>query len=427
MPFGLFKKKEPEKTEPAAFVPQVPAGDALSVQDAQALLDSVEAARVQSLCARLAPARESAARSLAALSEIAGSMEKEKLKLEDLEKRYGSNIENARKMVISALKREASVELPQAQTLADAKKFRERMESMLHRFGEVSGSHSKMLNYFMKKHAGSMKDEFGELDKVLKDVKAAMSAFDAERAPQVRCASVLNTVSQKASSARADEIAAQAASDRAAALESELASMKGELAALEGSAEFAQAKESAERLAGAEKRQEEFRAHVAEMFSHVSRALSKYSYGVSKETERRLHTLSEEPWAALAGDMEPYSLLLAEVYKSVASGQIQLKDSDRVLPQLASIQSALPQLQQEAAALGAQVAQLRQGDLGAVRGAGEVRARIAQHKDGIIQERQSAEQLKKQAAQTRAEADELLKEASDVLFSLTGRRYAISR
>ncbi|WP_415282264.1 hypothetical protein [Candidatus Nitrososphaera sp. FF02] len=277
MPFGLFKKKEPEKTESAAFMPQAPAGDALSVQDAQALLDSVEAARVQSLCARLAPARENAAHSLAALSGIAGSMEKEKLKLEDLEKRYGSNIENARKMVISALKREASVELPQAQTLADAKKFRERMESMLHRFGEVSGSHSKMLNYFMKKHAGSMKDEFGELDKVLKDVKAAMSAFDAERAPQVRCASVLNTVSQKASSARADEIAAQAVSDRAAALESELASMKGELAALEGSAEFAQAKESAEKLAGAEKRQEEFRAHVAEMFSHVSRALSKYS------------------------------------------------------------------------------------------------------------------------------------------------------
>ncbi len=97
-----------------------------------------------------------------------------------------------------------------------------------------------------------------------------------------------------------------------------------------------------------------------------------------------------------------------------------------MLPQLASIQSALPQLQQEAAALGAQVAQLKQGNVSAVRRADEVRARIAQHKDGVMQERQSAEQLKKQAAQTRAEADELLKEASDVLFSLTGRRYAIS-
>jgi hypothetical protein len=297
---------------------------------------------------------------------------------------------------------------------------------MLHRFGEVSGSHSKMLNYFLKKHAAGMKDEFEVLDSAFKDVKAAMSAFDQERAPQVRCAGLLNTVSQKASSAKTDELAAQAASERAGALAAELAALKEELAMLEGSQEFAQARAAVDRLAGAEKRQEEFRTRVAEMFSHVSRALSKYSYGVSKETERRLRTLSEEPWAALGEDMEPYSSLLAEVYKSVVSGQIPLKDSDRVLAQLASIQSALPQLQAESRAISAEMAVQRQGDMGAVRKANELRAKIAQHEEGIAGERQSEEQLKRQAAQTRAEVDGLLKEVSDALFSLTGRRYAVS-
>jgi hypothetical protein len=297
---------------------------------------------------------------------------------------------------------------------------------MLHRFGEVSGSHSKMLNYFLKKHAAGMKDEFATLDAALKDVKAAMSTFDQERMPQVRCASLLNTVSQKASSAKADELAAQAANERASTLAAELAALKDELAALEGSSEFAQARAAVDRLAGAEKRQEEFRARVAEMFSHVSRALSKYSYGVSRETERRLRTLSEEPWAALGEDMEPYSSLLAEVYKSIASGQIQLKDSDKVLAQLVSIQSALPQLQAESRTIGQDVAVQRQGDTGAVRKADELAMKIAQHKEGVASERQSAEQLNRQAAQTRAEVGALLKEVSDALLSLTGRRYDIS-
>lgn len=426
VPFGLFKKKEAEK-ESAAFAAQAPAGDTLSVQQAQALLDSIEQARVQSLCARLAPARAEAARALESLAEVASGMEKAKLKLEDLEKRFGSNIENTRKMVVSALKREAAQELPQLQTLADARRLRERLESMLHRFGEVSGSHSKMLNYFLEKHAASMKDEFATIESALKDAKAAMSASDRERAPQVRCAGLLNTVVQKISSEKADELAAQAAGERASTLAEELAALKEELAALEGSAEFAQARAAVEKLADAERVQEQFRARVAEMFSHVSRALAKYSYGVSRETERRLHTLSEEPWVALGEDVEPYSQLLAEVYKSLSSGQIQLKDSDKVLAQLASIQSALAQLQAEARAVDEEVATSRQADKGAVRRAHELKTKIAQHEEGITGERQSQEQLKRQAAQTHAEVDDLLKEAADALFSLTGRRYAISR
>jgi chromosome segregation ATPase len=428
VPFGLFKKKEAEKSGTATVAPDMPQAGTLSIQDVQSLLDSIESARVQSLSSRLAPARDSAARTLASLAAIADGMEKEKLKLEELEKRFGSNIENTKKMVVSALRREASSELPQVQTLGDAKKFKERMESMIHRFGEVTGSHSKMLNYFLKKHASNMKGELCELEDLLKDAKAAISAFEQERAPAVRCSNTLNTVLQKISSARADEQAAQATQERISVIESDLARLKEELAALSSSSEFAEAKATAEKLAQAEKRQEQFNAQLAEMFSHVSRALSKYSYGVSKETERRLRVLSEEPWSALAEqDISPYSALLAEVYKSVASGQIQLKDSDRALSHLASIQSSLPQLQKDAASISAEIATLRQGKIHAVQHAREAETIIAQHEEGLARERQWLDQLKKQVAETNSEVDALLKEVSETLFSLTGKRYAVSR
>lgn len=434
VPFGLFKKKEAEKNSgsSAQAAPDMPPADAtLSVQDVQSLLDGIESARVQSLSSRLAPARDSATSVLASLMSIADGMEKEKLKLEEFEKRFGSNIENTKKMVVSALRREASSELPQVQTLADAKKFKEKLESMTHRFGEVTGSHSKMLNIFLKKHASSMKSELGDLEDLLKDAKAAMSAFEQERVPSVKCANTLNTIQQKALSAKAAEQAAQVTQERISTLESDLAKLKEDLAVLTGSAEFAQAKVAADQLAQAEKTQEQFNAQLADTFSHVSKALSKYSYGVSRETERRLRILSEEPWSAFGGqqDISPYSELLAEVYKSVASGTIQLKDSDKVLSHLASIQSSLPQLQNESASISAEISALLQGRTAhnAVQRAKELEMMIAQHEEGLAGERQRLDQLRKQVAETNAEADALLKDVSDSLFSLTGKRYAVSR
>jgi hypothetical protein len=426
VPFGFFKKKEAEKNESVPVVPNMPQVDTLSIKEVQSLLDNIESTRVQSLAARLTPARDAATRSLASLALIADGMEKEKLKLEELERRYGSNIENTKKMVVSALRREASSELPQVQTLSDAKKFKDRLESMIHRFGEVTGSHSKMLNYFLKKHASNMRNEFGALEELLKDVKAAISAFEQERAPAVRCSNTLNTILQKISSAKADEQAAGAAQERITVLESDLAKLREELAILTGSPEFVQATETAERLDKAEKRQAQFQSQTAEQFSHVSRALSKYSYGVSKETERRLRVLSEEPWVALGEqDISPYSSLIAEVYKSVVSGQIQLKDSERVLSYLASIQSSLPQLQKEAAMISAELATLSQGQVRAVQRARDVEMMIAQHEEGITRERQWFEQLKRQVTERNSEIDALLKEASDILLSLSGKRYTV--
>ncbi len=429
MPFGLFKKKGAEKTESAQVAPEMPQADTLSIQDVQSLLDKLESSRVQALSKRLVPARDSAHHALDSLKAIAEAMEKEKLKLEELEKRFGSNIENTKKMVVSALRREASSDLPQIQTLADAKKFKERLESMINRFGEVTGSHSKMLNYFLKKHASNLKGELGDLEDLLKDVKAAISAFEQERAPAVRCANTLNTILQKISSERTDEQAALVTQERISALEFDLANLKGELAALLSSQEYADARATAEKLAQAERNQEQFNVRLAETFSHTSRALSKYSYGVSKETERRLRVLLEEPWLALGEqeDVSSYFILLSDVHKSIVSGQIQLKDSDKVLLHLASIQSALPQLQKDSAAISSEIASLRQEKIGPVYHAREVEALIAQHEEGLAREKQLLEQLKKQVAQSSNDISTLLTEVSESLFLITGKRYLVIR
>jgi len=425
VPFGLFKKKESEAPAERPAI-SAPAAGALSIQQAQDLLRSIESARVQELALRLAPVKESAAQSLKVIGGLANDMEREKLKLEDLEQRFKSVAENSKRTVVSSLRREASTELLLPQSANDARKFKEKFEAMMNRFGEVSGSHSKMLNAFMKKQAGKMKDEFEALTKLLNETRAAMSDFELKRAPIVKCGSILNTASQKVSSIRSTEASVQGIEGQMKNAESELYRLKGDLAVLRASPEFGQAEAAAQKAGEAARQEEQFHAELVDLFSHVSRAFTKYSYGLTRETEARLQMMSDEPWKMLhESDAAPYSLLLLEIRKSIGAGKIQLKDSDRILHYLDVILNSLPELQGRAQAIKAERDSLRRSDSGLVGRARELEEKILQYEEELARGRQNAEQQKRQIAEKGAELAAQLKEASAILEDLAGQKYLL--
>ena len=425
VPFGLFKKKE---SGAAAERPEVaaPAAGTLSIQQAQDLLRSIDSSWVQELAVQLATLKESAALSLKIIDGLASEMEHEKLKLEGLEQRYRSVAENAKKTVVSSLRREASTELPLPQSANDAKKFKEKFEAMMKRFGEVSGSHSKMLNAFMKKHASKMKNEFESLTKLLNETRVAISEFEQKRMPIVKCSGILNTASQKVSSIKVSEISAQNIEYEIGRIKNEIVGFKSELYSLRSSPEFGQAEAVAQKAAAAASQEDDFHAQLTDLFSRVSRAFTKYSYGLTKETEARLQMMSEEPWKMLhERDVSPYSSLLLEIRKSIDTGKVQLKDTDKIIHYLDIILKSLPELQGRAYALKAERDSLSRSDSSMVSKANELEVKIAHHDEELTKSTQDFEQQKRQIAEKRGELDTLLKEAGAILAELTGQKYSI--
>jgi chromosome segregation ATPase len=426
VPFGLFKKKE-SKLPAERPAMAVPATGTLSIQQAQDLLRDVESARVQELSGRLSPIKESAGESLEVIAGLANDMENEKIKLEGVEQRFRSVAENARKTIVSSLRREASTELSLPQSANDAKKFKERFEAMMNRFGEVSGSHSKVINAFMKKHANKMKGEFDALTKLLNETKTIMSDFEQKRSPIVKCGGILNTALQKSASIRSTEVSVQNIEGEITEIQDELEGLKSELGTLKAAPEFEQALAVAQKASEAERQQEQIHTQLKDLFSRVSRAFTKYSYGLTKETEKRLQMMSDEPWRILyESDISPYSSLLTEIHKSIGSGTIQLKDSDKVLQYINAILKSLPELQSRAQALKAEADSLRRGDdAGIVSMAKELEEKIIQHGEELAKKRQSLEMQKRQIAEKTAEVNALLKEASEILADLAGQKYLL--
>jgi DNA repair exonuclease SbcCD ATPase subunit len=425
-PFGLFKKKPSDIPSAEQRIPPTPPTDTLTIQQAQDLLQTLESAKVKELSARLARIRESAVESLKVIDTLAKGMDRENIKLEGLEQKLKSVVEHSKKTVVSSLKREVSLELPLPQSANDAKKFKERFENMMKRFGEVSGSHSKVLNAFMKKHSGKMKEEFEFLTKLLNETKATISEFDRNREPIIKCGNMLNTALQKISSIKLAESSAKNIEKEIEVIERELNKLESDLAAVSGSKEFEQASISVRDIAEAEKKQEEFHAKIKDLFSHLSRAFTKYSYGITKETEQRLKTMSDEPWEILYEEnVAPYSSLLLEIRRAIGTGQIQLKDSDKVLQYLDTILESLPDLQQKAQALKTEIESFRQLNIDIVYKFKDLEQEIVQHAEGLARCRQDLEQQRQQAKDKSEEVDAILSEASVILAQLTSQKYSL--
>ena len=404
----------------------VPAADLLSIQQAQDLLHDVESARVQELTKNLAPIKESAMGSLRVIEGLANDMEHEKIKFEGVEHRFKSVAENARNTIVSTLRREASTELSLPQSANDAKKFKERFEAMMNRFSEVSGSHSKVINAFMKKHANKMNSEFDVLKKRLDETKKIMANFEQKRLPIVKCSGILNTASQKAASIRLTEASVQNIDKEIIGIVNELEGLKGELGELEASPEFEQAVAIEQKAGEAERMVEQIHTQLTDLFSRVSRAFTKYSYGLTKETEARLQMMSDEPWRMLyESDISSYSSLLIEIHKSIDSGTIQLKDSGKILNYLDAILKSLPELRGRVQALKAEADSLRQNDVGMVKMAKELKEKIIQHEEELAKKRQSLEMQKRQIAEKTGEVSSLLKQASEILADLSGKKYSL--
>jgi DNA repair exonuclease SbcCD ATPase subunit len=424
-PFGLFKKK-PSDTGSVDHSVATPATETLSIEQAQDLLQRLESAKVKELSASLVRIKESAGESLTVIDGLAKDMDRENIKLEGLEQKLKSVVEHSKRTVVLSLKREASLELPFPQSANDAKKFKERFENMMKRFGEVSGSHSKVLNAFMKKHSGKMKEEFEFLTKLLNETRAIISEFDRNREPIIICSNMLNTALQKVSSIKLAESSAKNIEREIEDIERELKKLEGELTTLSASGEYGQAAISLRDKAEAEKKQEEFHSKIRDLFSHLSRAFTKYSYGITKDTERRLKIMSDEPWQILyEKNVMPYSSLLLEIRRSIDNGQIQLKDSDKALQYIDTILETLPELQHKAQTIKTEIDSYRQLNIEIVYKVKGLQQKIIEQTEELTSSRQDLEQQRRQAKDKKEEVDDILRRAGDILAKLTGQKYSL--
>lgn len=428
-PFRLFKKKDDvveEKKDIDSRSQLRNTTNSLTVSDALILLQNIESERIKSLANDLSPIKESVVKSLRSVERVANNLDIEDIKLE--EARFKSIVENSKRTVVSSLRREASSDIPGLQSIHEVKKFEEKLESIIDRFGEVSGSHSRVMNVFMKKYAGKLKGEFETLSSLLKQTKSVMSEFEEENSVTVKSIDLLNIYSQKITAKKANEDKIEDTNREIETLKYDLRELKSQLSRVENSTQFKESYRNLEQIGVLEKEKQEFQRKVSDLYSHVSRAFTKYSYGMTKDTLGRLKVLTEEPWRIFEdAEVSSYASLLIEIQKAVKSGKIKLKDSERIMNYMEIILKSLPEHHDEIRIINLKLNVLRENENGAVvNRSEELKNDIRNCKNRLEDLEQLVDQLKKQLTENNSECEHLVKQIDDYILQITGKKYFVT-
>jgi hypothetical protein len=421
--FRLFKKKDnTSKIKNPDNKNQLHATDTLTISEALSLLQHIESKKVKILSNNLSSIKDSVMRSLEIVQKVADDLERDKIKLEEL--RFKSIVENSKRTVVASLRRETSSDLPLPQSTQDAKKFNERLESMMNRFGEVTGSHSKVMNIFMKKYVGKLKGEFDTLSSLLKTTRSIMKEFEEEIADIAKCVNLLNIVSQRVSSIKIDEGEIEKTNKEIEMLKSQIYELKNRSDSLENSTQFKESIHNIEEIEIIEQEKEEFSKKMLDLFSHVSRAFTKYSYGMTKSTSDQLKVLVDEPWKIFESDISSYTSLLVEIRKAINSDKIKLKDSEKILHYFDIILKSLPEWQYKTKVMRSRLNVLYgKEDEKIVNKSKELRENIVHHDKQIEDLEQSLNQLRIQMTEKNNEIGPFIKQTEDYLFKITQKKY----
>ncbi|CAN5273947.1 hypothetical protein BH18THE2_BH18THE2_02400 [soil metagenome] len=406
----------------------------LTISKALDLLRRMEDEKVGDLSRNLIPIRQTLENTLLSIGKLAEEMENEKVKVED--EKFKPSVESSRKILVSSLKKEDLSDFPVPTSITEARKFQQRLQSLMERFGDVSGSHSKLLTTFMKKHTGKIKGEFDTISSLEKRTGKIMEGFEEDRRPVTDCIAVLSKTSQLVESLKQQEIDLQKLRAEISRLEAEDQKLTTRLSGLERSSDYETTAKTMEEIKLAQEEEKEFHKSLSDHFSHVSRALTKYSYGMSKATSYKLQILMATPWKIFQranelqsthnDELESYKSLLIEVQKSVSSGKITLKDSDKTLKYFELIIESLPGFQKKSEMIAVNLHSLEQKkDHSIIASSEDMKKKLKDNRNALDNRQLYLEKLENEIKEKKTSLKGMLEDSERCLYSATGKNYAL--
>jgi myosin heavy subunit len=289
----------------------------------------------------LKPTKNLALDCLDRLRKNADELEEQEIRVENPQ--FESLINTSKKILITSIKKESFIESSEIKNYEDAIKFKNNLELLINRFGQVGDSHNRILNEFMRKQLNKLKSDFDNLSSLLKEVTKIIATKENEINTCIECKQDLNLLYEKMNEIKTKQLRLSELIEEAHTIDKNITEGKNQYKDFQKSEEF---QNTSKILAEIENKKNEivvFEKNMINMVSNLSRPITKFSYLASKETQGRLQTILNHPLEILK-DNSQYLQLFGELRKQVNEKSIQIKDPEKTIHQIDEIVNSLPSL-----------------------------------------------------------------------------------
>jgi len=307
------------------------------------------------LAGNLEPTRKLVLSCIDRLRKNADELEVQETKAESPQ--FESVINNSKKILISSIKKESLIDSSEIRNYEDAIKFRNNLELLVNRFGQVGGSHNRILNEFMRKQINKFKSEFDSLSSLLKEVSKTISTNEKQINLCVECKDDLILLEEKINESKAKQSRLKELTIETQELDKNIELGKRQYEDLRKSEEFLNASKILTKIDDKRNEIAAFEKNMINMVSILSRPITKFSYLSSKQTQTKLDILLNKP-VEIFNDESQYMQLFDELRKRVNDKSILVKDPEKTINQIDEIVNSLPSLSSRLKILNEQLIQL---------------------------------------------------------------------
>jgi hypothetical protein len=338
MVFGWGKKKSLEPP-----VERTSANQNISLSDVPQIISDLSKLRESQTLSEIKNLRNNTAPLIDDLMKIGIVLEKDDLKIDNIDKHLAIIVVRGKQQVIDILKKDVK-NLMQVSTMDDAKKLDYFLNQVLKKVGDVLGRQTRVIHIFAKKYANQlttnlkiMNANSANISKLLKHFASTQSTFD-------EITQMLNKI--KSLNQELDD-----KTKRNVEILDNLKSFKEKKISLQNSIDEIHSSENFKKYVNLENKLNEFtnqkskiKSEIDTQFTKISRPLGRYAYGsaLDKDQTRILSTLVDDPFGALiSANSDTIILILENIKKGISSGAISVKDTEKTLSQLTETEECL--------------------------------------------------------------------------------------
>ncbi|HZO11413.1 MAG TPA: hypothetical protein VFB48_04785 [Nitrososphaeraceae archaeon] len=419
--FDFFKRKTPDyfhdKKKDANTVHSVTIKELLEIVEKQKkllekdLIDDIE------------PSRNSVLDILDRLRKNADELEAQEIRVENPQ--FESLINTSKKILITSIKKESLIDSSEIKNYEDAIKFKNNLELLINRFGQVGDSHNRILNEFMRKQINKLKSEFDNLSTLLKGVTKVIATKENEINACIECKQDLILLDEKMNERNAKKARLVELIDEGQAINKDTIEDKRQYENFLKSEEFQNTSEILVKIDNKKNEIVAFEKNMINMVSNLSRPITKFSYNASKETQGRLATILNEP-LEIFNDNSQYLQLFSELRKQVDEKSIQIKDPEKTIHQIDEIVNSLPSLSTKLKNLKEQLIQLESSvNATNITHLEDIRNNIGMSEKNRLENTTRREETESIIAELDTASKVLKKKVEEKLLELTNTKYSI--
>ena len=332
MVFGWGKKKSQQKV---SDIP--PEKKQILLSDVPGIVNEIRSIRTKTIIAEAKTFRNKIDASRKTILGIADDLEHDTLKVDDIDPLLKSLVERGKKEVISVIKRESTIQLPELNSYDDVKIFNITTTRMLKKIGDALGRQSRVIHIFAKKYAGKLK---GDL-KVMTDRNDEITGIITNHSElETKIEQIFETMNKIEQSkklitdlGKQQKLAKKTIDDLVTTIELDEKEIKN----IKNSSEYADFLEINENLDSLSSEKNKIKNEIELQFTKISRPLNKYVYvsSLDKPQKKLLVNLIENPHDILIdSNKQDIVQILESTRKGIQSGSVSVKDTDKSLAQI---------------------------------------------------------------------------------------------